>query len=327
MPVRRARGERFGLTVALAALLLSLAGRAQQAKPPAKSPDTFVMGAAISDPAVNTPTWTLAPMDKRLANPTSAQIQTIITRFAANEETFMAQLQHNYTYTESIIVQELSALGPDGQVEGTFRQANNVMFTPDGSREIVCTFCPQPTLVNLNLTEDDLVDMFNMNMYTVSADTLPQYNIAYLDHQPLDDVTAYVFRVEPKQIVKGHRYFDGVVYVEDQHDMIVKSIGRVVPNQYDKKGNPTNTFLPFTVWRKQVDGKYWFPVYTLMQGEVPSEDPTQPPLPMRMVIQFTNYKQFGVTSRIIAVQALPKKQDQPKAKEKKGGGGGGGQPR
>ncbi|HXE31353.1 MAG TPA: hypothetical protein VN515_06090, partial [Terriglobales bacterium] len=86
--------------------------------------------------------------------------------------------------------------------------------------------------------------------------------------------------------------------------MIVKSDGRVVPNEYDKHGNPTNTFLPFQIWRQEVDGKYWFPVYTLMQGSIPG-GPGQMAVPMKMVIQFKNYKRFRATTRILSVQALP----------------------
>lgn len=302
-----ARG--FGLT-----LLLVAAAAAQG------NNSTFVIGQSSSKTvAVNTPHWTLAPPDQRLPNPTSAQIQTIIQTFTAKERTFMSLLAHNYTYTESILVQQLDA---NNNPTGSFQQTNNIVYTPSGGRQIACTYCPQPTLTDLNLTEDDLTDMFNMNMYTVSTATLPEYNIAYLDHQKLDDITAYLFRVQPKKIIKGHRYFDGVIYVDDQTLSIVKSIGKVVPDQYDKHGNPTNTFLPFTIWRKEIDGKYWFPVYTLMQGEVPSEDPSIPPVPMRMVIQFTKYKRFGASSRILSVKTLPQDKKKPDTPKKKPGGGG-----
>ncbi|MGH9395219.1 MAG: hypothetical protein ACRD1E_13680, partial [Terriglobales bacterium] len=206
------------------------------------------------------------------------------------------------TYTESILMQELD---DSGHPVGDYQQVNDINYTPDGNRQIVCTFCPQPTLKRIGVTEQDITDMFNMNMYTLSVDELPQYNVAYVDHEPLDQITAYVFSVAPKQIVKGHRYFQGKVYVDDHDLMIVKTEGRVVPNEYDKHGNPTNTFLPFQVWRQQVDGKYWFPVYTLMQGSIPPGEGGGPSIPMRMVIQFTNYKQFRATTRILSITAVP----------------------
>ncbi len=292
----------WGAMAALAAAL-GTAGAAQRAKSAAPLPkDAMVIGG--QPPAAPAPKAAAAPKPavKLLPNPSPARIQQIIHTFTSNEKLFRQLLRHNYIYTESIDMQELDS---SGNPVGSYRQVNDITYDPySGQREIVCTFCPQPSLRDIMVTEDDITDMFDMNMYTLSIDQLPEYNITYVDHQPLDEITAYVFDVAPKKIVKGQRYFDGRVYVDDHDLMIVKSAGRVVPNQYDKHGNPTNTFLPFTVWRQKIDHKYWFPVYTLMQGSIPG-GPGAPGIPMKMVIQFTKYKEFRATSRILSVQALP----------------------
>lgn len=275
----------------------------QQAKTPPSS-GAFVVGSSQTvDPMGAKPEapGTVTPVAKRLPDPSPAEIQHIIQAFTTKEKLFRDLLKNNYVYTESIVMQELDG---EGNPVGDFQQTNSVDYNTEGVRQIVCTFCPQPTIRDITVTEEDLTDMFNMNMYTLSIDELPDYNIAYVDHEPLDQITAYVFSVSPKVIVKGHRYFQGKVYVDDQQLMIVKSDGKVVPDEFDKHGNPTNTFLPFQVWRQEIDGKYWFPVYTLMQGSVPG-GPGTVPVPMRMVIQFKNYKQFRATTRILSVQALP----------------------
>lgn len=312
MPVARAWRIIFGLSMA-AGLGCALAAQTPpQLKKAPPASDVFVVGTTQNAPAP--PASAPAPAVKRLPDPGPAQIQHIIQTFTTKERLFRQLLKNNYIYTESIQMQELDG---DGNPVGEYQQVNDVTYSPQGVRQIVCTFCPQPNLKDIMMTEDDLTDMFNMNMYTLSVDELPDYNVAYLDHVPLDQITAYVFSVAPKQIVKGHRYFSGKVYVDDRDLMIVKSDGRVVPNQYDKHGNPTNTFLPFQVWRQEVDGKYWFPVYTLMQGSIPGGSPGQPAVPMRMVIQFKNYKQFRSTARILSVQAIPdgKTPDKPDAKK------------
>ncbi|MGH9413615.1 MAG: hypothetical protein ACRD0Y_07725 [Terriglobales bacterium] len=299
----------------MAIAILLVAGAKAQTK---GAHDAFVLGAA---PAASKPEWTLAPLNKRLANPSPARIQTIIQKFTANERTFMQLLAHNYTYTESILVQQMDDYS---NPTGSFQQTNSIVYTPGSGRQIVCTYCPQPTLTNFGLDEGDLTDMFNMNMYTFPVDKMAEYNVTYLDHQPVGEITAYVFRIQPKKIVKGNRYFNGIAFVDDATLGIVKSIGRVVPNQYDKHGNPTHIYLPFTVWRKQIDGKYWFPVYERMEGKL-NFGQGEAPIPMREVIQFTNYKRFGASSRILSVQAVPQKQKQPdKTKKKNGGGSGGG---
>lgn len=306
------RAWQAGAAAVIALWLVAGAGAQQQ-----NSNDTFVLGATPS-PTANKPAWTLAPPDKRLADPAPAQIQSIIRSFTTNEATFMQLLAHNYTYTESILVQQLDS---DGSPTGSYQQTNNIVYTPGSGRQIVCMYCPQPTLTTFGLDEGDLTDMFNMNMYTFPVDRLPEYNITYLDHQPVGEITAYVFRVQPKKLVKDQRYFDGIVFVDDQTLGIVKSIGRVVPNKYDKHGNPTNIYLPFTVWRKEVDGKYWFPAYERMEGTL-NFGQGQAPIPMREVIQFTKYKRFGASSRILSVKTLPQDKKKPDTPKKKPGGGG-----
>lgn len=292
---------------------------AAQTPPPPKAAAPPDSGVFVVGTTQNTaPPASIAPAPAkptvRLPDPSPAEIQHVIQVFTTKERQFRQLLANSYTYTESVLVQELDG---DGNPMGDFQQTNDIVYTPSGERQIVCTFCPQPQLKDVLLTEEDITDMFNMNMYTLSVDELPQYNVAYVDHEPLDQVSAYVFSIAPKEIVKGHRYFSGKVYVDDRDLMIVKSDGRVVPNEYDKHGNPTNTFLPFQVWRQEVDGKYWFPVYTLMQGVVPGGGPGEPGTPLRMVIQFKNYKQFRATARIVSVQALPDGKTPPTPDDKK----------
>lgn len=269
------------------------------AAPPAASGDVFVVGGAQAPAAAPAATPAPAPAAvHKLPDPAPERLQQIIQIFTTHEKNFRALLASDYVYTESILMQELDG---DGQPVGDYQQINDITYTTDGTKQIVCTFCPQPTLKNIGVTEDDITDMFNMNMYTISVDDLPEYNITYVDHEPLDQITAYVFTIAPKTMEKGHRYFQGKVWVDDHDLMIVKSQGEVVPNQVDKHGNVTNYFPPFTVWREKIDGKYWFPVYTLMQGSVPGT----PPTPMKMVLQFKNYRRFRSSARIISVQALP----------------------
>ncbi|MGH9417772.1 MAG: hypothetical protein ACRD01_14210 [Terriglobales bacterium] len=297
-------GRLTGQILVMAAVVVSAAAAAgaQAAKGAKQAPGTFVLGdtqqvsaasvlGAFPGPKIGGP----------LPNPPAAQIPAIIHAFTSNEKLFRELLQNDYIYEESIKMQEYD---PSGSPGGIYQQTNSITYTPQGIRQILCTFCPQPTLQYVQVTEDDLTDMFNMNYYTLSLDELPEYNVTYMEHVPLDQVNTYVFSIAPKTIVKGHRYFQGKVYVDDQKLMIVFSDGRVVPNQYDKHGNPTNTFLPFKVWRQEVDGKYYFPVYTLMQGVIPG-GPGTAATPMKMVIQFTNYKRFRATTRILAVTTLP----------------------
>lgn len=232
------------------------------------------------------------PPAVRLADPPAAQIPEIIRKFAANEAISRQLLKHNYTYTESI---DVYLVDDDGNPVGqSFEQTDDINFTPDGQREIICTWCPQPTLRDVRVTEEDLDDFFNMDMYAVAIQDLNDYDVKYLDHEKLDQLTAYRFSVRPKQIVKGHRYFAGTIWVDDQYFQVVKSVGKALPDEFDKHGQPENVFLPFTTYRQLIDKQHWFPVYT-------STDSMLGDSHVKMVIQFKDYKRFGSTVRIIPV--------------------------
>lgn len=235
----------------------------------------------------------------RLPNPSPARIQQIIRQFTANEGEDRALLAHNYVYTENI---DMEVLDSDGDPTGQYyRQTDDIQFSPTGRRRIVCTWCPNPTLQNIQVTEDDIHDFFNMDMYAVDLQDLSDYDIRYMDHEKLEDLTAYRFRIRPKKMLKGQRYFAGTVWVDDHYFQVVKSEGKAVPDQFDKHGVPSNIFLPFTTYRQLIDGKYWFPVYTSTDSPFPDWDGKTyagSTYRIKMVIRFTNYRRFGTSIQI-----------------------------
>ena len=91
---------------------------------------------------------------------------------------------------------------------------------------------------------------------------MPDYDIKYLGHVKVDEITAYVFSTRPKEIQKNRQYFQGIVWVDDRDLQIVKSEGKQVPQDKTHHGQE-NLFPRFTTWREQVDGKFWFPTYTM----------------------------------------------------------------
>jgi hypothetical protein len=111
----------------------------------------------------------------------------------------------------------------------------------------------------------------------------------------VDQITAYVFSIRPKEIEKGHQYFQGVVWVDDQDLQIVKSEGKPVPELKTKKGE--NLFPRFTTWREQIDGKYWFPTYTMADDTLYFSNG---PVHIKQVIRYTDYKQFKSKVRILS---------------------------
>src|SRR6202012_4764457 len=128
---------------------------------------------------------------------------------------------------------------------------------------------------------------------------LPDYNLTYLGKQRVDELDTYVFDCAPKVMVKGHRYFQGKVWVDQQDDEIVLVNGLNVP-QDTRKGHE-DLSPPFTTYYEQIDGVYWFPVYTKAEGILHfqaqngalSQDDH-----IRAIVRFTNYKKFNFHSTV-----------------------------
>ena len=221
--------------------------------------------------------------------------QQIIEKFAAREEVFRQAL-NNYTYTQDITVQEL-----DGNtVSGEFRLVQDITYDDKGGRIENVTFAPQNSLRQLSLSREDYEDFRYKMAFILTTSDLPQYNLLYVGQQRQDEIDTYVFDIAPKTIVKGQRYFQGRIWV-DNHDLqIVKSCGKTVPDTIatKKKKNVQENLSPkFVTYREQIDGQYWFPTYIRADDVLHFSGAGD--VHMREIIKLANYKRFGSKTRII----------------------------
>ena len=121
-----------------------------------------------------------------------------------------------------------------------------------------------------------------------------------MGHVRVDQITAYVFSVRPREIKKGHQYFQGQVWVDDRDLQIVKSEGKNVPELQTKHGE--NLFPRFATYREQIDGKFWFPTYTEANDTLHF---STGPVRIREIVKYTSYKQFKSTTRIKVLSEVP----------------------
>jgi hypothetical protein len=229
------------------------------------------------------------------AQPQGMTPQQIIDKFAAREEVFR-EARNNYVYTQDITVQEL-----DGNtVSGEFRLVQDITYDDKGGRIENVTFAPQNTLRQLILSREDYEDFRYKMAFILTTSDLPQYNLLYVGQQRQDEIDTYVFDIAPKTIVKGQRYFQGRIWV-DNHDLqIVKSCGKTVPDTIatKKKKNVQENLSPkFVTYREQIDGQYWFPTYIHADDTLHFSGAGD--VHMREVIKLTNYKRFGSKTKII----------------------------
>ena len=252
------------------------------------------------------------------AQPQGTTPQQIIEKFAAKEEIFRQAL-NNYVYTQDITVQEL-----DGNtVSGEFRLVQEITYDDKGGRIENVTFAPQNTLRQLSLSREDYEDFRYKMAFVLTTSDLPQYNLLYVGQQHQDEIDTYVFDIAPKTIVKGQRYFQGRIWVDNHDFQIVKSCGKTVPdaiaNTKKKKNIQENLSPKFVTYREQIDGQYWFPTYIRADDVLHFR---QNDIHMREIIKLTNYKRFGSKTRIIykgEAKEDPKDnpKDNPKTPDKK----------
>ncbi|HKF48867.1 MAG TPA: hypothetical protein VKB38_16025 [Terracidiphilus sp.] len=232
-------------------------------------------------------------------DPPSTPPDEIIKNFAAKETQFQEALNH-YTYRRVARVQTID--DDTSKVDGEWYQVDDVIFDPSGKRTEKTVFAPESSLQRVSMSPSDLQDIQHGYPFVLTTAELPNYDIKYVGRQKVDEIECYVFDVSPKQILKNHRYLLGRVWVDTTDLQIVVTDGRMVPD--DTRRGSEDLHPPFMTWRQQIDGHYWFPVYTKGEGVLhfagqhgyPPDD-----VHIRDTIKYTDYKQFGSTMKIISV--------------------------
>ncbi|MGD0694955.1 MAG: redoxin domain-containing protein [Terriglobia bacterium] len=227
-----------------------------------------------------------------LSDPAPGEVQNIIREFTAKEKLFK-EARNNYTYHQS---NKVETLDPDGNVDGAYEQEWDILFDDSGKRIERVTYAPLDTLKRISMTAEDLDAFRNIQPFVLTSDELPEYEVKYLGHVKVDEITAYVFSVRPKELEKGRQYFQGVVWVDDRDLQIVKSEGKNVPELKTKKGE--NLFPRFTTYREQIDGKYWFPTFTMADDNLYFSSGS---VHIKEIVRYSEYKQFKSKTRIISV--------------------------
>ncbi|HVZ83630.1 MAG TPA: hypothetical protein VG893_08140 [Terracidiphilus sp.] len=220
----------------------------------------------------------------------------IIRKFAAKETEFQEALNH-YTYRRIARVQTID---DDNKVDGEYYEVDDVIFDPSGKRTEKVVYAPPNTLTRVMMSPSDLQDIQHGYPFVLTTDEVGEYNIQYVGKQKVDEVDCYVFDVSPKQILKGKRYLDGRIWVDATDLQIVVTNGRMVPD--DTRKGSEDLHPPFMTWRQQIDGHYWFPVYTRGEGILHfagGNGYMAQDVHMRDIIKYTDYKQFGSTIKII----------------------------
>ncbi len=245
----------------------------------------FVFSMALG--AVCLPSWAA---DAAGAAAPSVNPQEIIQKFAAKEAEF-AQARNNYTYRQSVKLEELDASGnPTG---GKWELVEDIIFDPEGKRMEKVIYAPVVSLQNILLTPEDEQDLRNVQPFVLTTAEIPEYDISYIGREKIDEIGTYHFTVKPKKLAQGKRYFEGDIWVDDRDLQIVKTYGKGVGVI---KHSGDNQFPRFETYRQQVDGKYWFPTYTRADDTLHFKNGQDQRI--RMIVKYQDYKRYEGKSTI-----------------------------
>src|SRR5437870_5466119 len=86
-----------------------------------------------------------------LPDPSQAQIDDIVSKFAAKEAEF-SKARGNYTYRQTCRIEELDE---GGNAHGRYEIVSDIIFTPQGKRTERVVRAPVSTLQNILLTPED----------------------------------------------------------------------------------------------------------------------------------------------------------------------------
>ena len=238
------------------------------------------------------------------APPKDTTPEEIIKRFAAKETEF-SKARDQYTYRQDVKVQTV-----DGDtVDGEYHEVFDVMFDDGGKRIENVVFAPQSSLTKIFMSQEDFEDIRHRLPFVLTESEIAEYNILYVGQQQEDELHCYVFDIAPKQIEGKKRYFQGRVWVDDKDFQIVKTYGKTVPDIRKKHGDEENLFPKFTTWRQQIDGQYWFPVYTKADDELHFK---LQDVHIKEIVKYEDYKRFGTNTKILYEgKELPKDQQKP----------------
>ena len=286
VPARRHGGILYGATLASVSLIAFSSARVANPQAPVSKTHTSNSSSAQSG---------FGPLDP--APPRGVTTDEIIRKFGERESAF-AKAREQYIFRQTVKVDTVN--DDTGKPDGEYQQVTDVVFADSGARTEHVTFAPANTIQKVIMTQNDFDDIVKRLPFVLTTPELPEYALTYLGRQKVDEIDTYVFDCKPKTLEKGKRYFQGKVWVDQQEFEIVLINGKAVPDNL-RRGHE-DLSPPYTTYYQEVDGGYWFPVYTKADGVLhfPGDQGyLANDVHLRYVVKYEDYRRFHAKSRII----------------------------
>lgn len=221
----------------------------------------------------------------RAADPPAGLLQKIAAR-----ETENALARQNYTYRQSVTIQEFN---DHGAVTGEYHEVRDVTFSPNRVRYEQVVERARNTLTRIKLTPEDFADISNIDPFLLTSDRVSLYEAQYKGEETIDTVRCFVEYVRPRQILSTQRFFQGMLWVRESDLAVIRSEGQAVPQMDTLREQ--NLFPHFTTIREAVDGQWQFPKETYADDTLFFRDWPQR---IRIIVRYMDYKKFGAESTL-----------------------------
>lgn len=221
---------------------------------------------------------------------TAAEPPAGFLRKIADRESQNARAREEYTYRQSVNVQEFNI---QGAITGEYREVRDITFSPNRVRYEQVVEAAHSTLTRVRLTQEDYNDIRNIEPFLLTTDNYALYEGRYRGEEKMDGVDCFVEFVRPRQLLSGQRFFEGTLWVRESDLAVIRTEGQAVPQIDTLKEQ--NLTPHFTTIRREIDGKWLFPVETYSDDTLFFRDWPQR---LRTIIRYMNYKKFGAESTI-----------------------------
>jgi hypothetical protein len=213
-----------------------------------------------------------------------------LMRRVAARETATQQAQSNYTYEQTVVIEEVNQ---NGARAGEYREVRDIIFSPERQRAERMIGKPSSTLSHLKLTEEDFRDIREVQPFLLTREQAFLYETKFRGEETIDGVACWVINIRPRQLLQGQRLFDGLLWVDQSDFSIIRSEGEAVPQIRTTKTE--NLFPRFTTVRRKVDGDYWFPETTYGDDTLYFR---AGPQRIRLTIRYSKYRKFSADTKI-----------------------------
>jgi hypothetical protein len=258
-----------------------LAGLTMAATALAALPAAAQVRAGPIPPAADAPPMVAIPSEPK-PDPPPIPVADMIRRFGASEDA-MIPFRSQYAYRKTVTVEEFDE---SGKSIGKFTYTTESYVGPDGKSYERAIKRPDNNLIVLNLEPEDLTVLDKIPPLPFTSSQLEKYDLTYFGTEKLDELDTYIFRLRPKQVERQHAYFDGVIWVDAQDFVVVKSVGHWVTElgDLDTQNFP---FKFFETYRENVEGKVWFSNYLRSDASVNSK---RGHTRVRLTVKWENFK-------------------------------------